>query len=757
MQHGKTVFCIPILCSFFFLSLFVVSCASVDEVKEIDLIPCPAHLQLEAGHFKADENTVLYLPGEAQEYRLLAQMFNANQASYTGRELPLVFDLPDGNAVCFRLDSVAFAGRPEAYRLDITDSGATVRAGTNAGLFYGLQTMLQLLTSRGLPCLSVQDEPRFSYRGLHLDVSRNFFPKAFILKLIDLMAFYKLNIFHWHLTDGAGWRIQLDSYPRLTSETAFRSQADWKTWWNGDRKFVSEGTPGAYGGYYTKNDVREIVAYAGAKHIRVIPEIEMPAHSEEVFVAYPALCCSGKPYSGSDFCVGNEETFVFLENILTEIMSLFPSEYIHIGGDEAEKKAWKTCPACRQRMKTEKLANVDELQSYMIRRIGKFLARHDRKLIGWDEIMQGGLPPGATVMVWRERERAVEAARAGHDVVMTPGSCLYFDAYQADPKTQPEAIGGFTPVKRVYGYSPVPEELIAGETGRILGVQANVWSEYIPDCRHAEYMIFPRLLALAEVAWSPEQTRDWNSFKPRLNRQVGWLQAMDVNAFPLSAEIEVAMEVDTLKEEIRLLLDTEKYPAEIRYTTDGSTPTAGAAVYETPVVVKDSVRLQAVVFENGRPAAAPTLKKADYHRGIGKKIHYNNRLYPGYMAGGTNALLDGYRGGPTYLDGRWQGYLDHLDAVVDMEDTTEVHAVSACFMQLAGPGVFLPGRVELSVSTDGIDFTPCQSIAIGVSPHYRELLLQEYTFRGSWRARYIRLKAVRVQSGFLFTDEIVIW
>ena len=756
-MNEKSFCFFSILYSFFLFVFLFSSCFSQEEKKEIDLIPYPAHLELQSGFFQPDKNTEIYLPRQTQEYRLLADLVNTNLISYTGYELPLVFSQPDKNAICFCLDTIAFVGQPEAYRLDINNDGAIVQAGTSAGLFYGLQTMLQLLTSRGLPCLTIQDEPRFVYRGLHLDVSRNFFPKEFILKLIDLMAFYKLNTFHWHLTDGAGWRIQLDSYPRLTSEAAFRSQADWKTWWNGNRKFVPEGTSGAYGGYYTKNEIREIVAYAGAKHIRVIPEIEMPGHSEEVLVAYPELSCSGKPYIDSDFCVGKEETFIFLEKVLTEVMSLFPSEYIHVGGDEAGKKAWKNCPECKKRMQTEKLKDVDELQSYMIRRIGKFLAAHGRKLIGWDEIMQGGLPPEATVMVWREEKKAVEAARAGHDVILTPGSHLYFDAYQADPKTQPEAIGGFTPVKRVYHYSPVPKELTVEEGRRILGVQANVWAEYIPDSRHAEYMIFPRLLALAEVAWSPKEIRDWGSFKPRLNRQIGWLHAMDVNAFPLSPEIDVTMTVDTVKEEIRLTLDTEKYPAEIRYTTDGTEPTAGSAVYERPVVVKDSVRLQAVVFENGRPIGTSTVKNVDYHRGIGKKIHYNNRLYAGYMAGGTNALLDGYRGGPTYLDGRWQGYLDHLDAVVDMGETTDIHSVSVRFMQLTGPGVFQPGEVELSVSVDGIGFTPCQTIPTDISPDNPELAFQEYKFRGGWQARYVRVKALRVKPGFLFTDEIVIW
>lgn len=743
----------------FLLSIyaFCYACTPLPDAMETDVIPRPSRLQTYPGFFQFDANTVLSLPGTGHEYKVLAELLNANVSAYTGKNLLPVFEDASRNAFVFRLDSVAFAGRPEAYRLDIGKNGVCVQAGNSTGLFYGLQTILQLLSSRGLPYLSVYDEPRFSYRGLHLDVSRNFFPKSFILKLIDLMAFYKLNTFHWHLTDGAGWRIQSDRYPRLTAEAAFRDRADWKSWWNGARRFVPEGTPGASGGYYTKEEIREIVSYAADKHIRIIPEIEMPGHSEEVFVAYPELCCSGKPYTDSDFCVGKEETFAFLEGILSEVMELFPSEYIHIGGDEAEKTAWRTCRFCQERMRKEGLKDVGELQSYMIRRVGRFLESHGRKLIGWDEIGEGGLAPGATVMVWRGEEKAVEAIRAGHDVVLTPGSHLYLDAYQADPKTQPEAIGGYTPVKRVYGYRPVPREATPGQARHILGIQGNVWSEYIPDSEHAEYMIFPRLLALAEVAWTPEDSLNWERFKPRLNRQVGWLHAMGINAFPLSYDVETSMEVDTVARRVRLTLDAEKYPAVIRYTLDGSLPTVQSPVYTAPVLVADSARLVAAVFENDTLRGTPAHMRVDYHRGIGKPIRYNNRLYAGYMAGGTRALLDGYRGGPTYLDGRWQGYLDHLDAVIDMEETTDIHQVSVRFMQLTGPGVFQPGEVQLLVSDDGENFTLCRTIPTEISPDDPELAFQDYTFCGQWKARYVRVKAVRVKPGFLFADEIVIW
>lgn len=740
-----------IICAVFF------ACSCRQQSPDIHIIPQPEQMDVKSGTFSVNENTVVYLPGAETKYLLLAELINSNLSAYAGKELSVVTDLPQQNAIRFELEDPRPATNPEAYKLQVNKEGVEIKASSDTGLFYGLQSLLQLITPQGLPYITIQDEPRFKYRGMHLDVSRNFFSKEFVMKLIDLMAFYKLNTFHWHLTDGAGWRIQLDKYPKLTTDAAFRNQADWKTWWDGDRKFVPEGTEGAYGGYYTKDDIREVVAYAKSKHINVIPEIEMPGHSEEVFVAYPALCCTGKPYTSSDFCVGNEDAFTFIENVLTEVMELFPSEYIHVGGDEAGKTAWKTCPKCKKRMQQENLKNVDELQSYLIRRVEKFLNEHGRKLIGWDEILEGGLAPEATVMSWRGEDGGIKAAKQGHDVIMTPGSHLYFDFYQADPKTQPAAIGGYTPIKRVYSYDPVPTALNEEEARHILGVQANVWAEYIPDSSHMEYMIFPRLLALSEVAWSPKESRNWEEFKPRLNSHVELLRTMNVNTFPLSYEIEATMKVDTIQQQIEVTLDAEKYPVEIRYTTDGTEPTAQSSLYTQPIIVKDSARIEAAIFENGQLMGTPTSKKVDYHRGIGKPVHYNSKLYDGYMAGGMRALLDGYRGGFTYLDGRWQGYLNDLDVVIDMGEVTGIRQVSARFMQLTGPGVYQPGQVELLTSEDGLHFTSRQVILTEISPETSELAFQDYVFNGEWQARYIQVKATEVNNGFIFTDEIVIW
>lgn len=706
-------------------SLLLIACSS-EEVRQVNLIPKPEQMTMTGGTFTVDSLALF--------------------GGQSSRNIKTVID-------------EAWSGNPEGYQLDVTPGGIDLRAGSPDGLFYGMQTLRQLYSGGEVPCVSIRDNPRLGYRGLHLDVSRHFFSKEEVMKLLDVMSFYKLNTLHMHLTDAGGWRIEIDKYPKLTSETAFRTESDWRKWWDGrDRKYLPEGTPGAYGGYYTKEDIREIVKHAASKHINIIPEIEFPGHSEEVLMAYPELSCSGKPYQNGDFCIGNEKSFTFMEDVLAEVIDLFPSEYIHVGGDEAGKSAWKKCPKCQALMKEKGMKSVDELQSYMIHRAEEFLISKERKLIGWDEILEGGLAPEATVMSWRGEDGGIKSARMGHDVVMTPGNYMYLDFYQADPKTQPYAIGGYTPIKKVYSYDPVPaDSLTAEECRHILGVQANTWTEYIQTPEHLEYMMFPRALAVAEIGWTPQELRTWEDFKPRMNAHISKLQGMGIRTFTLSDELEVTMQVDTAGREIEVILDAEKYPAEIRYTTDGSVPVASSALYAGPITVQDSAHIKAAIFRDGVLQGTPTEKKVDYHRAINKPIHYNSKLYEGYMAGGTNALLDGYRGGLTYLDGRWQGYLDDLDCVIDMEEETDIHKVSIRFMQLIGPGVFQPGQVELLTSEDGENFISRGIVPTTVPADDPDLLFQEYTFDGNWKTRYIRLKAPRANPGFIFADEIVVW
>ena len=606
---------------------------------------------------------------------------------------------------------------PESYVLDVTVDSVIIEAGDSAGLFYAWQTLSQLAgfplgvaetvpgqeyffqatDSVRIPCVTVRDRPRFAWRGYMQDVSRHFFDVDFLKKQIDAMAALKLNRLHLHLTDAAGWRVEIDRYPLLTSLAAWREGDLWKDWWFGERKYLPEGTPGAYGGYYTKEQLRELVRYAADRYVTIVPEIEMPSHSEEVLTAYPELSCTGEPYKHSDFCIGKEETFEFLENVLTEIMDIFPSQYIHVGGDEASKKAWAECPLCQARMEALGLTNVDELQSYMIRRIGTFLELHGRTLVGWDEIMQGGADSAAVVMAWRGVDQGVRAAEGGNRTIMSPGAFCYFDTYQDDPSTLPPAMGGYTPLSKVYSFEPVPDGLNPEAASNIIGVQANLWCEYIPTEEHAELMIYPRLYALAEVAWSPASGRDYGDFHRRSLVLCDRMRADGYNVFDLAREV------------------------------------------------------------GDRPASQQSVE----HLARGCKVIYNAPYNSTYAAGGDTALTDGLHGGWTYGDGRWQGFIsrDRLDVTVDLGRLTDVRSVEADFIQVCGPEVFLPAEVVISASEDGSEFRELRRITREVLRDDRVTFITDgwYAADASVPARYIRVQARSGQfGGWVFTDEIVV-
>ena len=671
-------------------------CLTAHSLKAQSVIPVPLKMEQGTGCFLLSENTKLYINLQGLEAQLLENCLQAlpvhlkkGKKKDTQNMLSLL--ITEKN---HQLPS------PESYTLSVTPQQILIRATSGAGLFYGLQTLLQLAQPSGagsysIASVEIEDTPRFAYRGLMLDVSRHFSTKEFIKKQIDALAYYKINRLHLHLTDAAGWRLEIKKYPLLTEFAAWRTDPTWKQWWNGGRKYVRFDAPGAYGGYYTQDDIREILEYARQHYITVIPEIEMPSHSEEVLAAYPQLSCSGEPYKNSDFCVGNEETFTFLENVLTEVMELFPSEYIHIGGDEAGKSAWKTCPKCQKRMKDEHLANVDELQSYLIHRIEKFLNNHGRHLLGWDEILQGGIAPNATVMSWRGEEGGIAAVTSGHRAIMTPGAYCYLDSYQDAPYSQPEAIGGYLPLKKVYSYNPVPASLTAEQAKLVYGVQGNLWVEYIPTPEHVEYMIYPRILALAETAWSAPERKSWPDFHTRALSAVADLQAKGYHPFDLKKEI-------------------------------GSRP------------------------ESLQPVS---------HLALGKKVIYNSPYSSHYPAQGNTALTDGIRGDWTYGDGSWQGFIsdNRLDVTIDMEKETSIHSVTAAFMQVVGAEVFLPETVVISISDDGTHFTELRKQHFEVSKE-TPIRFTDISWQGEAKGRYVRYQAQAGSEfgGWIFTDEIIV-
>ena len=496
------------------------------QAQQVSIIPQPAKLEVLSGHFLINEAVSLQY-NEAALLQPAADWFRAAIADISGIRLSA-----QPNAARRIVLQLSKPVKPsdESYTLDVSTNLITIKANSYGGIFYGMQSVLQTLPAirtnalLKVPCMRVQDAPRFGWRGMHLDVSRHFFGPEVIKQYIDLMATYKMNTFHWHLVDDQGWRIEIKKYPKLTSVGAWRVDQNDKVW--GSRPQAKPGETPTYGGFYTQAQLKDIVAYARQRNVTIVPEIEMPGHVASAIAAYPELSCTQQPqlpltggdYSNmaSNYCAGNETVFTFLQDVLTETMAIFPSTYIHIGGDEVDKGPWKKCARCQQRMQQQGLKNEEELQSYFIQRIEKFVVSKGRKMIGWDEILEGGLAPEATVMSWRGEAGGIEAAKMNHDVVMTPGSPCYFDHYQAGPEGEPRAIGGMNTLQKVYSYEPIPAELPADKARYVLGAQANLWTEYVTTAEHVEYMVLPRMLALAEVVWSPKETRDWQGFNQRL-------------------------------------------------------------------------------------------------------------------------------------------------------------------------------------------------------------------------------------------------
>ena len=517
MKKAVTLFLIA-------FTLLFVSCQKVEVIKEVQIIPRPQHIQMGKQLLNIDKSFAITF-----ESKILKQ-----EASYFSELLNKTVDLNlqskladnfNGKAISLQLTSKD--GVPdENYTLSISQMGIVITSNSPKGVFYGLQSLFQIVLANidkngkiEIPTLEIIDSPRFAYRGMHLDVGRHLFPPAFIKKYIDLLAFYKLNTFHWHLTEDQGWRIEIKKYPKLTEVGAWRKET--LIGHGGKKPFEFDGK--TYGGFYTQDEIRDIVNYAAERHISIIPEIEMPGHSLAALASYPELGCTGGPYEVAtrwgvfqDIYCTKDETFEFLEDVLLEVMDLFPSKYIHIGGDEAPKARWKECAICQATIKREGLKNEHELQSYFIQRIEKFLNNHGRQIIGWDEILEGGLAPNATVMSWRGTEGGIDAAKQNHDAIMSPGSYCYFDHYQNKAKTEPLAIGGFLPLDKVYSYEPVPEALSPEEAEHILGAQANVWTEYMETTDYVEYMILPRMAALAEVNWAEADKKDWELFKKKV-------------------------------------------------------------------------------------------------------------------------------------------------------------------------------------------------------------------------------------------------
>ncbi|MDO1502402.1 family 20 glycosylhydrolase [Winogradskyella maritima] len=664
------------------------------------IIPAPQSLQIEEGIFELSSNTYLTFDKELQPaVDFWKTLSSSVLGSNTGKTNEMRVSL-DENIT-----------NPEGYTLDITPDLIHLKAPTPEGAFYGLQSLFQLLPpefvvpdyeSEGIEIqsLKIKDAPQFPYRGMHLDVSRHMYSVDFIKKYIDAMAMLKMNTFHWHLTDDQGWRVEIKKYPKLNEISSYRNETLIGHYSDQPHQFDGK----RYGGFYTQEEIKDIVDYASKRMITVIPEIEMPGHSQAVISAYPELGCTGEQVDVAtkwgvfeDIYCTKEKTFKFLEDVLDEVLELFPSEYIHIGGDEAPKTRWKTCKDCQARIQSEGLKDEHELQNYFITRMEKYLNAKGRQIIGWDEILEGGLAPNATVMSWRGTDGAVKGAQSGHNVIMTPTSHAYFDYYQSDNEDEPLAIGGFLPLEKVYGFNPIPEELSKEEARYVLGAQGNVWTEYMPTEDHVENMAFPRMLAMAEVNWTTPDNKNYADFVKRLEYFHKRLDILDINYANHLYETKGKM----FSENGMAFYELETLIAgkDIRYTLDGSEPNSNSSIYVSQIPIDESVTIKASVFKGDEKLGKTFTQNINSHKAVGAKISIDKPPHKAYSGSGAQGLINGISGSDTrYGDKEWLGFWgEDIEVKIDLGEETEINSIETRFYDGNGQWIYAPKYMAIRI------------------------------------------------------------
>jgi len=727
-----------------------------------DIIPLPSQVVASPGFFYFSGSTMLNpnqniaLPGYLQTYLKQKQTsLNAN-----GAKNEVIFDISN-------------QGISEGYELKITPNKIHITGNDEKGLFYGLQSFIQLLQhqplsngSVSLPCQTITDQPRFGYRGIMLDAGRYFQPVSYIKELLDIMAAYKFNTFHWHLTEDQGWRVEIEKYPKLMSKAAWRSET--VVGHLNQKPRIYDGT--RHGGYYTKADIREIVAYAAERKIMVIPEIEMPGHATAAVAAYPELGCTGKILEvptewgvKEDVYCPSEATFKFLEDVLTEIIPLFPSPYIHIGGDECPKKQWKESDLAQSVMRREGLKNEDELQSYFIRRMEGFLKTKGKKLIGWDEILEGGLAPDATVMSWRGIKGGIEAAHQGHDVIMSPNTFCYLDYYQSDAPGEPLAIGGKLTVEKVYSFDPIPDELPAETHKHILGGQGNIWTEYIATLPKLRYMAYSRMLALSEVLWTPMAKKAFLPFALRLNKHIDFWKTKNIEFANHLFEVKPAL--NTKNEGLEVSLTPLVPWGEIRYTLDGTLPKNTSPVYTLPILLSQKTMLTAQSFLQGESKGSPVSVDFMPHAGLEAKILAVTPPSRTYKGAGERGLINGISGKKSqFNDGEWQGITPGENFSLKLSWSAKQSIKGVQFQLYHDPEswIYLPSGATLFSSEDGITFQKACETAISENKDTKVL---EVEIPCKLKTKYIELKIPATgiipssrpgagNQGWLFLDEV---
>jgi len=680
----------------FLIIILLTGCRpEIDEIIKPSIIPKPLSQKIGNGSFIFNNDVAIVSEPKLQEVSNYFTLYLKDNYN---------FELSNNNStkkITFKIDDSI--NNDEGYELNVSKNDITIKSKHAKGAFYAVQSLIQLLplpsdlNSFKILCLRIKDQPQFKYRGMHLDVGRHFFSVDFIKKYIDLMGRLKMNTFHWHLTEDQGWRIEIKKYPKLQEIAAFRKETLIGHY--NDQPHQFDGKP--YGGFYTQEQIKEVVAYALTRQVTIIPEIEMPGHSQAAIAAYPELGCSGKQVEVATkwgvfdevYCP-KESTFNFLEDVIDEVVELFPGKYIHIGGDEAPKTNWKNCEYCQKLIKKEGLKDEHGLQSYFIARMEKYINSKGKQIIGWDEILEGGLAPNATVMSWRGTSGAVQAAKEGHDVILTPGSHCYFDHYQSENENEPLAIGGFLPLEKVYHFNPIPEELTDKEATYVLGAQGNVWTEYMQTEKQVEYMAFPRAVALSEVLWSSPEYKNYQDFIHRLEQYQKRLDQLEVNYANhiYSVEGELTYVNDHLTYELNTT--SSSYP--IYYSTDKSFP---SKLYSDPIKVDSSMHIKAVVLNSKNTALGAVFQqKINLHEGVGATIAIDKEPHPAYNAGGKGALINGISGNnKRYGDKEWLGFSgEDIIVTIEFDRPKNIKTISTRFYNGNGQWIYAPNEIGFS-------------------------------------------------------------
>lgn len=759
----------------------VVVASAFAENANYQIIPLPQKIVMAQGApFVLTDNVKILYPKGNEKMKRNAQFLASYLEKATGKTMTVAEGTKGKNAIVLSLG--LRSEDPESYQLKVSKEGITIASPTEAGVFFGVQTLRKSIpvavgtpVSVEFPAVEINDHPRFSYRGAHFDIGRHFFNLEEAKSFIDMMSLHNMNRLHWHLTEDQGWRLEIKKYPKLTEIGSVRKETV-----IGRNSGKYDGKP--YGGFYTQEQAKEVVAYAAERYITVIPEIDLPGHMQAALSAYPELGCTGGPYevwtewgvSDNVLCAGNDKTLQFVEDVLTEVLEIFPSQYIHIGGDECPKDKWVECPKCQARIKAlniksdGKHSKEEYLQSFVINRAEKFLNEKGRRIIGWDEILEGGLAPNATVMSWRGEAGGIEAAKQKHDVIMTPNTYLYFDYYQTkDTENEPLAIGGYVPLEKVYNYEPMPSALTPDEQKHIIGVQANHWSEYIPTLSHLQYMALPRWAALSELQWSTPDKKSYKNFLVRLPHLINWYNAEGYNygkhVFDVEAEFLPNPKDGTLDVKFSTI-----DAAPIHYTLDGTEPTVNSPVYKSALKIKEDGTLRAVAIRSTGKSRILS-EKINFSKSSVKPIVANQPVNKQYLFQGAPTLVDGLKGNENYKTGRWIAfYPTDMDVTIDLQKPTEISsaAISTCVEK--GDWVFDARDFTIEVSDDGKSFTKVVSAEYpAMQNNDRNGVYEHKLSFAPVKTRYIRVVASSEKSipawhggkgkpGFLFVDEITL-